>query len=178
MKKFILFFLIFSVNIYAYTYNEMLVKAQASIFPKILLLDKKLNQKLINNKIVLLIAHDSSDKEEAINIQNIFISEYKKHLSKYKLKVKTIEFSEVTSYTQATAIYTLYSDTQIINKVAYIAFSKGIISFAYDINNLKQGILLSLALEKNTVIYLNKKNLNNNGINFINSFYEIVKFIN
>ncbi|DAB27283.1 MAG TPA: hypothetical protein CFH78_08780, partial [Sulfurimonas sp. UBA10385] len=58
MKKFILLFFTLTVTIYGYTYNEMLIKAQIAVFPKILLLDKKINNKLVDNKIVFIIAHE------------------------------------------------------------------------------------------------------------------------
>jgi hypothetical protein len=59
----------------------------------------------------------------------------------------------------ATVIYALNSD-KYIKQVAKIAKQKGIITFAYDINNLKNGLLFSLVLEKSTILYLNKENLN------------------
>ncbi|OHE05158.1 MAG: hypothetical protein A2513_03620 [Sulfurimonas sp. RIFOXYD12_FULL_33_39] len=177
MKKFILLFFTLTVTIYGYTYNEMLIKAQIAVFPKILLLDKKINNKLVDNKIVFIIAHEESDGTTAANIQNIFLQLYKNTLSNYVFETKTVEFSKISQSTEATAIYILNSQTAI-KDLSNICASKGIITFSYDINNLKSGLMFSLMLEKNTALYINKKNFKNNKIDFIPSLYEIVKFIN
>jgi hypothetical protein len=170
------FFLVLNVTLYAHSYSEMLIKAQATIFPNILLLDKKLNNKLIENKIIFIIACENDDLQTAVEIKNILHSRYKNFLSNYLFETKILEFSQITENTNATAIYALHSNTNL-NKLSKIALKKGIITFAYDINDLNNGIMFSLMLEKNTVIYLNKENLNNNTTDFIDSFYEIIKFI-
>lgn len=177
MRKFILFFLILSATLYAHTYNKMLIKAQALIFPKILLLDKKLNQKMIDNKIVFIIAYEKGDHATATSIQNIVSEHYKDFLSLHILETKIMEFTEISKETKATAIYALNSDTKV-NNLSKICSSKGIVSFSYDINNLKNGLMFSLALEKDTVLYLNKENLNKHTTDFVDSLYEIVKFSN
>jgi len=56
MKKFFVVFIVFTItSLSGYSYNEVLIKAQSKIFPKILLLDKKLKDKLIDGKIVYTI---------------------------------------------------------------------------------------------------------------------------
>ena len=177
MKKLVLLFFILTASLYGYTYNETLLKAQAAVFPKILLLDKKINNKLINNKIVLIIAYEESDNITATNLQNILLKRYKNTLSNYTFETKTVEFSKISKDTQATAIYALNSQ-RYIKGLSEISASNGIITFTYDINNLKSGIMFSLVLEKNTALYINKENFKTNKIDFVNSLYEIVKFIN
>ena len=44
MKKLLLISFILTTSLFGYSYNDLLIKAQSSIFPKILLLDKKLDQ--------------------------------------------------------------------------------------------------------------------------------------
>lgn len=175
MKIFILFFLIFNVSAYAYSYNKMLIQAQSSVFPKILLLDEKLDEKLVDNKVLFIIAYEEGDEETAIYIKELLLKRHKSHLHTHEFKIEIIEFSKISKDTKATAIYALNSKTNI-KKLSEICALKGIISFAYDMNNLKHGFMFSLIIEKNTALYLNKKNLNNNMITFVESFYEIVKF--
>jgi hypothetical protein len=55
---------------------------------------------------------------------------------------------------------------------------RGVISFAYDYNDLEDGVLFSLNLERDTVFYLNKNALNRKKINYNDSFLQIVKFFN
>lgn len=177
MLKSILIFFILTATAFGYSYNETLINAQAAVFPKILLLDKKLDKKLIQNKIVFIIAYEEADSVTATNLQTLLINRYKNSLSNYIFDVKTVEFSKISKDIEATAVYVLNSQTNIQN-LSKICASKGIITFAYDINNLKDGLMFSLVLEKNTALYINKENFKNNMIDFVSSLYEIVKFTN
>jgi len=169
--------LLLLVNIaYAYTYNKLLLKAQASIFPKMIILDKKVDKKLVNGKIVYVIVYEKSDYYTALEIGEFIASNFKDGTGKYNYQVDLVEFKDFSDKTQATAVYVLNSDENI-QKVALNTAKKGIISFSYDINNLKNGILFSLMLEKSTVIYLNKENLDTKSIDFVDSLYQIVNFI-
>ncbi|MDD5372284.1 MAG: hypothetical protein PHO62_02535 [Sulfurimonas sp.] len=176
MKKIILLFFIFINFVYAFSYNDILLKSQASIFPKIILLDKKLNNKLIDGKIVYTIVYEKDDYDTALEISKFMDAYYKGYFNEYIYKINLVEFSNLSNETEASAIYVLNSD-KYIKKTAEVAKRKGIVTFAYDINNLKNGLLFSLMLEKSSVLYLNKESLNNQAINFVDSLYLIVKFI-
>lgn len=177
MKKFILFFLIFNATVYGYAYNETLIRAQIAVYPKILLLDKQHDEKLVEDKIVFIIAHEEKDYIVATNIKSLMIGQYGGLLSDHKFEIKTVVFSKLSQNTQATAIYALNSTTHMLD-LSKIAAVKRIVTFVYNIAYLKDGIMFSLVLEKNTALYLNKKNLNKDTINFVDSLYEIVKFTN
>jgi len=176
MKKIILLFFIFINSLYGFSYNDILLKAQASIFPKIILLDKKVSNKLVDGKIIYTIVYEKDDYNTALEINKFIDASYNGHFNGYAYKINLVEFSDLSNETQATAIYTLNSD-KYIKKVAEVAKQKGVITFAYDINNLKNGLLFSLMLEKSSVLYLNKESLYNQAISFVDSLYLIVKFI-
>ncbi len=176
MKKIALLLIILVNFAYGYTYNRLLLKAQASIFPKIIMLDKKVSDKLVDGKIVYTIVYEENDYYTAVDIGEFIESNYRLNKSKYSYKINLVKFSEFSDETQATAIYALNSDIHI-EKIAQSAAKKGVISFAYDINNLKQGILFSLMLEKSTVLYINKENLDTKKVDFVDSLYQIVNFI-
>ncbi|WP_415395815.1 hypothetical protein [Sulfurimonas sp. CS5] len=176
MKK-IIFFCLIMVNVsYGYSYNDILLKAQASIFPKIMLLDKKLENKLIDGKVVYTIAYDESDLHIAQEISDFIDKNFEGNFDKYLYKINLVEFSDLSNDTETSAIYTLNSD-KYIDKVAKIAKDKGVIAFSYDIENLKKGLLFSLVLEKSTVLYLNKEDLNKTKIDFVDSLLQMVRFM-
>jgi len=177
MKKIFLVFFIFGSLVYGYHYDNLLLKAQASIFPKIMLLDKKLENKLVDGKIVYTIVYGKNDYQTALNINSFIDENHKGHFDKYDYRVDLVEFTDLSQETQASAIYALNSN-QYIEKVAEIAKKKGIIAFAYDISNLKNGFLFSLMLEKSAVLYLNKENLYPKKIDFVESLFQIVRFLN
>ncbi len=176
MKKMIFLYLTLVNLLYANNYNDVLLRAQASIFPKIILLDKKLEDKLIDGKIVYTIVYTKSDYQIALETGKSIDANYNGHFDKYQYKINLVEFSDLSKETQASAIYALNSNTNI-KKLAKIAREKGIVSFSYDLENLKQGLLFSLSLEKSTVLYLNKKNLDTKEVDFVDSLLQMVKFI-
>jgi hypothetical protein len=176
MKKFILLYLTLVSLAFAHNYDDVLLKAQASIFPKIMLLDKKLENKLIDGKIVYTIVYDSSDYLTALEIKNFINTKYKGHLDKYDYEINLVNFSDFSDKTEASAIYALNLG-DYVKRVANVAKEKGVISFSYDIDNLKKGLMFSLSIEKSTVLYLEKENLYGNHVDFVDSLLQMVKFI-
>lgn len=177
MKKIILIYLFLTSLAFGYNYNELFLQAQASIFPKIILLDKKLENKLINGKIVYTIVYDKKDYLIALEIKELIDANYKGKFDKYAYKINLVEFSNVTNQTQITVFYVLNSSEKEIQRIANFAKEKGVISFSYDENNLKNGLLFSLVLEKSTTLYLNKKYLDTRKVDFVNSLLQMTKYV-
>lgn len=176
MKKIIFLYFLFINLAYGYNYNEVLLKAHASIFPKIMLLDKKIENKLVDGVVIYTIVYEKNDYNTALEINKFIDANYNGHFNGYAYKINLVEYSDLSSSTQASVIYALNSDKHI-KKVANIAKEKGIIAFSYDVNNLKEGLLFSLVLEKSTVLYMNKENLYVQKIDFVDSLLRMVKFI-
>jgi len=176
MKKLIFLCIIFVNLAYSYSYNDILLKAQASIFPKVILLDKKLDTKLIDGKIIYTIVYEESDYSTALEINKLIDKKYKGYFDKYMYEINLVEFSALSNSTKASAIYILNTDNHI-KKIIDIASKKGIITFSYDIKNLKKGLLFSLMIEKSTILYLNKENLHLQNIEFVDSLLQMVKFV-
>jgi len=162
--------------VFGYSYKNVLLNAQVSIFPRILLLDKEVEKKLVDGKIIFTIVHEDRDYDTALNILKKINKSYKGHFNGYEYIINLVKFIDLSNNTKATAFYTLNSPDNI-EKVERIAKKKGIITFSYDTNNLKKGLLFSLVLEKSTVLYLNKESLQTNKIDFVDSLYLIVKFM-
>lgn len=176
MKK--IFFLYFTLLSFAfgYNYDEILLKAQASIFPKILLLDKKIENKLIDGKIVYTIVYDKTDYQTALFIEHFINSNFNGKLDKYNYKINLVDIMNFSKQTEASALYVLNLEEHI-EKIALIAKAKGIVSFSYDINNLRRGLMFSLVIEKSTVLYLEKENLYTTQIEFVDALLQMVRFI-
>jgi len=176
MKK-ILFLYLTLVNIvFAYNYDDVILKAQASIFPKIILLDKKIEDKLIDGKIIYTIVYNKDDYLTALSIEKFIDKNFQGQLDKYDYKINLVEFENFSLKTEASAIYVLNQSDQIEN-IATMAREKGIISFSYDINNLKKGLMFSLVIEKSTVLYLKKEILFTKKIEFVDALLQMVRFV-
>ncbi|WP_373070363.1 hypothetical protein [Sulfurimonas sp.] len=176
MKKILFLSLIFINLAFGYNYDDLLLKAQASIFPKIITLDKKIDEKLIDGKIVYTIIYDKTDYVTAKSIKEFINSNFQGRLDTYDYKINLVDFSNFSEQTEASAIYVLNLQDHI-EDIANIANFKGIISFSYDINNLNKGLMFSLVIEKSTVIYLKKENLYTNKIEFVDALLQMVRFI-
>ena len=176
MMRLLLLYFLFVPLLFGYSYDELLLKAQASIFPKIMLLDKKIEKKLIKNKLVYTIVCDESDYETALHVKQYIDNKFKGHFDRYPYEVQIVDFSHLGMQTPASAFYVLNSSKENIAKVAKIARKKGVITFSYDLENLKEGLLLSLLIEKSTMIYLNKENLRDD-VDFVSFLYQMVKFL-
>lgn len=176
MKK-ILFLYLTIVNLaFGYNYDDILLKAQAAIFPKIVLLDKKIDNKLVDGKIVYTIVHDNSDLLTAQYIKNYIDKKYNGQLGSYKYVINLVDIDNYTDDIKTSAIYVLNLNEKITD-LSLIARENGIISFSYDINNLKKGLMFSLVIEKSTVLYMEKDNIYTEKIDFVDALLQMVHFI-
>ena len=177
MIRLFLFSILLIQSLFGYNYDDLLLKADASIFPKIMLMDKKIKNKLIDNKIIYTIVYDERDYETALHVKKDIESTFKGYIEEYPYEVNLVDFSHLSSNIQASALYVLKSSTDNIKKVADIARKKKIISFSYDANNLKYGLLFSMVIEKRTLLYLNKEYSLAKSIDFADFLLQTVKFI-
>ena len=178
MKKFLFLypFLTYTLLL-AYTYNDLLIKTQASIFPKIILLDRNLPMKLINDTIVLSIIYEKDDLFTAQNIKTIIEESFSNNIDGYGLQIQLIEVSQLSQATHATAFYVLNLSDEALKKVTKIAEQNHIMTFSYDLNNLRKGLLFSISMEQSTTFYVNKDNLHNEKVDFVAPLLQMVKFI-
>lgn len=161
---------------FGFKYDDLVLKAQASIFPKVILLDKKIENKLIDDEIVYTIIYDKTDRLTALSIKEFIDKNFQGRLDRYDYKINLVDFKDFSKETRTSAIYVLNLKEHIEN-IAAIAREKGIISFSYDINNLQKGLMFSLVIEKSTVLYLKKENLYTKKVDFVDALLQMVRFI-
>jgi len=175
----ILLLCIFLVHsVYAYIYNDLLVKTQATIFPKIILLDQNLSHKLQDGTIVFAIVYEKDDLYMAQSIKKMMEKSYDHLLDGYPFQIELLEASQIGEITKkVTAFYVLHLCEQAIVEVSKVASSKHIITFSYDLDNLRKGLLFSVAMEQSPTFYINKKNLYAENVNFVPPLLQMVTFI-
>lgn len=178
MKKFIIIiglYLSIIQNIFSYEYNNLLLKAQINIFPKLLLFDNNIKNKSTNNTLILTIVYDINDKEKSAIIKNKMKNLFK-NIGNYKLKVFVKRYENINLSDNSNAYYLLNSNPKNIKNIVNIAIKHRAFTFTYDIENLKYGILISLAIEAKTKIYFNKDYIKKYNINFNPSIFQITRF--
>lgn len=176
MKKILFLYLTLVTIVFGYNYDDVVLKAQASIFPKIILLDKKIEDKLVDGKVVYTIVYDEADYYTAISIEKYINKKFRGQLDIYNYEVNLVNFTDFTAQTKASAVYVLNLEKHV-EDIANIAMQKGIISFSYNMNNLKKGLMFSLVIEKSTVIYLEKDALYIAKIDFVDALLQMVEFV-
>jgi len=168
--------LMLAVPLFGFTYNQLQINAQASIFPKLLLLDKHPDTLLVDGKILFVIAYEPEDVLTASRLKAQMEQLYPGHIEGYPFEVKTVTFDRIDTSLNASALYVLHSEKSL-QTASNVARDKGIVSFVYDIADLDKGYLFALTLERRTVIYLNRAMLPRYGITFADPLYQIVRFV-
>ncbi len=178
MKKLYFLLILTQLILFGYEYDKLLLEAQANIFPKLILLDQDISQKTIDNEIVFCILHHPSDKIKSMQIKKMMEDKFGNMLEDYKFRIVTKQFNKITKHDLATAYYILQGSSKSIKLVTAIAQKRKVPTFVYDPLYFKEGALLSLVVQNESIIYLNKKAHKLYGINFVDIFYQVVRFLN
>ncbi len=172
-------FLIFALSLYAYEYNRLLLQTQTSLYPKIILMDKKLSRHLRDNSIKFYILTNEIDRMTAEYIKEELGKKYGNRIGDYNFVPKIVNFSTFLSDKEfdPVAIYILKEDKKILKSVAKKIEKRNIYSFTYEKNDLLYGFLCNITIEEQVVIYINKKVLLQNDFDFSNTLYQMAKFV-
>ena len=162
---------------YAYEYDSLLIRAQASIFPKIILLDKGLVNKVVDNTVVISVVYSAEDMGVAKQLKTNIDNQYKVKLDNKLLIVKLIDFDVFDESDNSTSYIILTStDSNILSVTKHASLSNKIV-FSYNYTDFTNNCLISLLMKEKTYIYLNKSSLHQYGVDFVPLFYKIVKVV-
>ncbi len=178
MRKFLsLLFItiIFCKDIFSYEYKDFIIKAQINIYPKLLLFDNSLKSRCKDNNLIFTIVANKDDFYKATLIKNQIEKLYT-NLGSFNLKVKVKSFKDIKLLDNSNAYYILNSTTKDIKNVVNIAIKHHAFTFSYDINYLNSGVLLSLNIDEEAKIYINKKYFNIYNIDFNQAIFQTVRF--
>ena len=157
-------------------YNSLLIRAQVSIFPKIIMLDESVADKLVDNAIALHLVYRPEDKKGAERVRQLIEAHYGDKIGQYKLKVTLVGASS-KDHKLATAYYLLNVGASALSDITDLASKNKRIAFSYNHKQLENDALISLQLREKVYIYLSKKQLSKYDIRFQSVFYNIVKVI-
>lgn len=178
--NFILLLLLFFLSgkqLYAYNYDPLLMRAQASLFPKIILLDKDLDKKISASQIILTILYSTKDHDSAQYIKDLIEAQYQHNLGNKQLIVNLSDFDNFNDSSNATAYFLLKSTASAHNKITLHASKQKRLVFCYDYKDFDSNALISVLMKEKTYIYLNKSAIHDYDIKFLPLFYKIVKVI-
>lgn len=156
-------------------YDTMLLSAHAKLFPKIVMLDKNLEKKLIEGKVRIVIVSGSKDVQAAQELKSMIATGYQGKLMQYSLNVETVDVAALNDANEASAYYLLSLSDAQIQKVLKIAKKGNSMTFAYDINALSEGVLISVRVETRTTIYFNRAAWNPDALPLRAEFFKVAR---
>ena len=161
---------------HAYEYDSLLLRAQATLFPKIVLLDQNVGEKLKSNSMKMLVMYTENDYRNAVLTKNLIEEKYNKK-NKKAISISLVKYSDFKDPVSATAYFLLKGPDDSVKAVSSYAEKNSLVTFSYDYNDFESNALLSVIMKEKTYIYLNKKSFQRYGIKFIPLFYKIVKVV-
>ena len=164
MKKLILI-LIFSVSSFALSIDNSLLKVHATLVPKLYLMDYKFKEKIANKTIKINIFYTSNEYLKAKELKSLMTHRYKNGLKGYKLDVKLVKYSALNK-PKANIYYLFPSVTKDIKNVVQEAKLYNALTFSYQNEALKYGVMISLNISKKLKPLLNLKAIQTNNIVF------------
>jgi len=164
-----------ALPVQAASYDDLLLKAQATIFPKIVLLDKEIAQKAVDNKILITIVYSQGDFSVAQQLHDLIRAKYQNRLGRYELEVTLQPFAQVENEVLATAYFVLSGGSGLVKSFSDYAAAQQRLVFSYDYRDFKNNALLSVLLKEKTYIYLNKQSIDSYNVKFVPMFYKVVK---
>lgn len=148
------------------------------MLPKIMALDTRLTSKTNSPKAIFAVVYDSNRKADAQFIADEVNRSFNGKVSNIPFVAIPMSVAEVTERKDLAFIYVLQRcNTKALKKVAAWGIENSIPTFAYDVSDLESGILGSIAIERSTVIYINKKTLKEGKFHFDDTLYQIARLV-
>jgi len=146
-------FLILSLQLFACSYDDTILKIEAKLFPKIALLEQNI-QKSQSKFLTITIFANEIDRVTAYNFKKTIEMNYPQEFSGKRIQVNVRQFS-LKSVQKVDAIIILNHTQKKIKEITKWANENAIVSFSYDPYDLENGVLASIYIGKTTKPYLN-----------------------
>jgi hypothetical protein len=173
----IILLLIFGFFI-ASAHENFTVNGHIRMLPKIMALDTRLISKTDASKVIFAVVYDSNQKSNAQFIADEINRVHNKKISNIPFVAMAISVNEVIERKDIAFVYMIQkSSSTSLKKVAIWGIENSIPTFCYDPSDLEFGILGSIAFERSTIIYINKKILKEGKFYFNGTLYQIARLI-
>ena len=173
----ILFLLLISFFIAAAD-PSFLVNTHIRMLPKIMALDTQLAVKAPSSKIIMAIVYDSNRKATAQVIADEINRVHNKKVSNISFTAVPFSVDELMLNKEIAFVYVIQQCTsQSVKKVAVWGIANTVPTFSYDVNDLEFGILGSIAMERSTIVYINKNTLKEGKFRFNDTLLQIARLV-
>lgn len=162
------------LSAFAEPYNSGMIDMHAKVFPKMLLSDTKIDDKLVNGSIKIIILYSDEDITIANKLKAQMLHLYPL-LKEHPFHVMLKEYQQFDPAENATAYYELFGDKKSIQNVNKWAQKNSRITFSYQSDYLDYGTLMSLYVSDKVSPYINTEALKQSNIILDNIIYKIAK---
>jgi hypothetical protein len=159
---------------FAEPYNGGIIDIHAKVFPKMLLSDTKIETKLVNGAIKIIILYSDEDIAIANKLKTQMIRFYPM-LKDHPFHVVLKEYQQFDSEESTTAYYELLGDKKKVQSVNKTAQKNSRITFSYESDYLDYGTLMSLYVSDKVSPYISADVLKQSNIILDNIIYKIAK---
>ncbi len=173
---FLILLLIYNLFARAGDYSDLILDMHANILPKLVLMDLKFKDKLIDSKVLISILYNNGDKYIAQKLKKLIKKRYKNGIKNIQIKIKLIQYDDfIKTEDKSTLIYLLDTSKENILDIVDSAKKRSYITFSNNKTYLEFGINMSLHIGKKVKPYLNLKSMKENGIAPISTLLKISK---
>ena len=138
----------------------------ARVFPTIVMMDTEIGDRLIEDRVHLVILHQPSDAFYAQILIERMRSLHGPRLGGLAWQAEPIAYGTFDAQTPATAIYLFPAPPLTIIQSAQLATRRGLVSFGYEETSGENGVMASLFVGRSSTPWLNIETIRQSGIIF------------
>ncbi len=147
------------------------------MIPKIMALDTQVLSHNRSGKAILGVVYDDNRKNSAKKIADEINSAYNGYVGTLPFIAIAISVDERLMRRDIAFVYLIEMSKSSVRQVAPWGTSSGVPIFSYDSENIDLGILGAVAIERSTVIYLNKNVLKAAKFRFNDTLFQIARLV-
>lgn len=171
------FFLVLTGLLYggAGFYDPILLKIQANIYPRVMTLDRELEEKNPDGPVTLLVLHALEDLPAAEEIARGVEEKYLGLLDGLPFQVAVLAYRALEPETPASAFYLLSADEADMEKALEIARTRRLLTFSYEEKELERGVCVSSHVGSKIRPYVNVAAIRESGVRIDPTLYRVSK---
>lgn len=162
----------------AYRYEPVLLKTQAKLAPRLLMMTKGVAYKA-SNRFTICIVHEAGEERTAADIKDALLAYYPSGWQYHTMQIVTGKYSEMQrTCADSEILFLLNSSEETIRETVAFATATRKLTISYDSSYLEYGVLLSLYVGRSVRPYLNLMQAKKAGMHFDSDLKRISKFYN
>lgn len=157
--------------------DTLLLNANVRMIPKIMALNARLSSKDFANQAILGIIYADNHKTNAKNIADKMNRLYNGKIANLSFVATPISVEDLMGRRDLSFVYVTQMSESSTARIGAWGIANAVPTFAYDISGLEHGILGSIAIERDTVIYISKTALKTGKFHFNDTLFQIARLI-